>query len=145
MVSQTGNAAAAALQRLGEGTKFRLRAPRGAAPNATFVFDRIDDGVAVAVDEKTHAAERIDLDSIGRAGERRVTYAGPGLVIGLLLFGALGGAVGQLLDRGGPNSSALTITQLVALIGAVPGAVLGGVIGLAFDRWVPIVSSEAAE
>lgn len=140
MKSPTASAVAAQLIRHGQGTKIRLRAGIDGAPaTPTLVFDRIEGDAAILLDESTCVGLSIDLATLAHRGERRVTYAGLGAAMGLILLGGGGCSLGKLLDWGG--GSGMTIPQLVAMIGGGAGLVIGAVVGWAFDRWEPLLLS----
>ena len=138
MTSPTAKAAAAALTRHGQGTKIRLRADADGSPQTpTLVFDRLDGDGAILFDEHTLVNMQIDLETLGRRGERRATYAGAGAAAGLTLLAAGCGLIGKRYDVGGGGG--ITLPQLFALIGGGIGVVIGGAVGYAFDRWDPLV------
>lgn len=124
--------AGAALARLGAGQRVRL-----VGGEVGFVDGSVLSSSATLVTLRTdHSTITVSAPRIDSLWVKRGTHAGTGALIGALVGGVVvGAAFSHICERGSVCNNQTEATAFGALAGAVPGGLLGALIGLAVPKW----------
>jgi hypothetical protein len=124
--------AGAALARLGAGQRVRIVGSEVGFVDGSVVSSSMS-LVTLRLDSSTVTVPTPRIDSLW---VKHGTHAGTGALIGAIVGGVVvGAAFSNICERGEVCDNQTAATAFGALAGAVPGGLLGALIGLAVPKW----------
>lgn len=124
--------AGAALARLGAGQRVRIVGGEVGFVDGSVVSSSTS-LVTLRLDSSTITVPAPRIDSLW---VKHGTHAGTGALIGAVVGGVVvGAAFSHICERGSVCDNQTEATAFAALAGAVPGGLLGALIGLAVPKW----------